>query len=376
MPSDPSPPASTSRRRYLALAGAAVGASVGTAGCGGVAARVRAPRVEWRTEIGSQWRVASVPDRTDGRILAIGGSELVAVDADSGDRLWESSYFERPYGPVVADGVAIVGERRRAGYRPNGAELWSRETEHRFIPRAALDGAVVGGCDRADAVVLAVDATDGGVRWGVTPDGWPRYGGAFDAVTVADGLVAAHFEGPLTGIDPDGAIRWVTDDEWDTHGPGNPSLASSGSTVVAASGAIAGFDAATGDRRWRRVLPDLATGVAAADGTAYVTVEGDTPKVDSWDEPGGVVAYDATDGMQLWRAVLPDPARPPAAGSDGIVVGTDEGDLFALDAEDGSVRWRRPVGDRVVTAPLITLDRVFVGAATESGAATVVALPR
>jgi len=378
MPSDRLSNAPTTRRRYLALAGAAVGASVGTAGCGGVAARVRAPRIEWRAQVeGRSVRPPLV--RHEGRVLAMGEHDLVAIDAADGDRAWisRSTYFDRTFvGPVVADGVVVVGEDTHAGFRSGGERVWSRE-DSTFRPLDTVGGLALGASDREGAEIAAVDPADGTLAWGAAPDGWSNDGARAvrDAVAAGPGVVAVSANSRLAGVDADGSVRWTADAEWDTHGPGRPSLATDVSTVVAASGAVAGFDAATGERRWRRVLPDFATDVTVADGVAVVSVEGDTPKVDSWDEPGGVIAYDTDDGTERWRTPLDAPAAAPGTGLGSVVVGTEAGTLVGLDREDGAVEWRRPVGDAVHAPPVGGSDRLFVGVRRD-GTAAVVRLDR
>ncbi|WP_435125152.1 PQQ-binding-like beta-propeller repeat protein [Halobaculum sp. D14] len=374
MPSnEPADAGAPSRRRFLALAGASAAAAA-TAGCTGVRRRLRAPPVAWRTPLASVGHVNSPLVRVGDRVLAMGEHDLVAFAVD-GERLWDSNgpFFNHAMtGSVIADGVAVVGDafgENRAGYRPDGTTVWSVAGEEGFMPFAALDGLVVGGQNREGHGVLAVDAADGAVAWGTTPDNWVTDDGgraATDVVAAGSVLVAADFDGPLAALNGDGTVRWTASDDWDTAGAGHPTLASSGSTAVAAGGAVAAFDAATGERRWRHVLPDYANGVAVADGTVSVAVGSDMPKVDSWDADAGVLAYNLAGGEPLWRTRLPAPearsaTTTPAAAGDRVFVGTADGTLAALDAATGERRWSRPVGSEVYTAPLVGDRRVFVG---------------
>lgn len=74
---------------------------------------------------------------------------------------------------------------------------------------------------------------------------------------------------------------------------------------------------------------------------------------------GAVVQYDAATGKVNWRAQL-DAALAAGVGSDGrfTAVVTQGGEVVVL--EQGKVLWRQRVGARIVTAPLVAGERVFV----------------
>jgi len=88
-----------------------------------------------------------------------------------------------------------------------------------------------------------------------------------------------------------------------------------------------------------------------------VSVQGGQFTVASND--GTVAAFQADTGREVWRASV-DGRIVAGVGSDGrfAAVVTREGDLVVLDA--GKLLWRKPVGTKVVTAPLVAGERVFV----------------
>ena len=88
--------------------------------------------------------------------------------------------------------------------------------------------------------------------------------------------------------------------------------------------------------------------VAVADG-AFTVASSD----------GQVAAFAAADGRELWRAQIGTEIGA-GVGSDGhtAAVVTRSGDLVALFG--GQVKWRKPVGTRVVTAPLVAGGRIFL----------------
>ena len=74
---------------------------------------------------------------------------------------------------------------------------------------------------------------------------------------------------------------------------------------------------------------------------------------------GTVLALDAESGREVWRGNA-GAKLSAGVGSDGrfAAVVTREGELVVFD--QGAVKWRKPVGVRVTTAPLVAGERVFV----------------
>ena len=74
---------------------------------------------------------------------------------------------------------------------------------------------------------------------------------------------------------------------------------------------------------------------------------------------GTVAALDSAGGRELWRTNL-SATISAGVGSDGrfAAVVLQSGELVTL--REGQVLWRKPLGTRVVTAPLVAGERVFV----------------
>jgi len=74
---------------------------------------------------------------------------------------------------------------------------------------------------------------------------------------------------------------------------------------------------------------------------------------------GTVLALDAESGREVWRGSA-GAKLSAGVGSDGrfAAVVTREGDLVVL--EQGAVKWRKAMGTRVSTSPLVAGERVFV----------------
>jgi len=76
-------------------------------------------------------------------------------------------------------------------------------------------------------------------------------------------------------------------------------------------------------------------------------------------DDGTVLALDAESGREIWRGKV-DATLSAGVGSDGryAAVVTREGELVVFDR--GQIKWRRALGTRVATAPLVAGERVFV----------------
>ena len=111
------------------------------------------------------------------------------------------------------------------------------------------------------------------------------------------------------------------------------------------------------------VKPTIAGKVVWTSSTAEVefplsvAVNGSTFTVGASD--GSLMALDAAKGRVLWRADA-QATLSAGVGSDGrfAAVVTTEGQIVVF--EGGRERWRQPAGTRVITAPLVAGERVFV----------------
>ena len=125
-------------------------------------------------------------------------------------------------------------------------------------------------------------------------------------------------------------------------------VAAAAERVYAAGGsAIAAFDARTGAKVWSTHLPTKTEpgSVILAGGRVFTVTLGPRSKIDG--VPYYVDAYAAADGRHLWRTFvgsedgyLMDSA--PAATAQLVVYASPGGNVYALDASTGVVRWRHP----------------------------------
>lgn len=227
----------------------------------------------------------------------------------------------------------------------------------RFL--AALSGsglAAIGGC----VSVPVADSESHPVAESVTE--WPSFRG--DRYNTG-------FARSVSPTSADPSTAWT----YDADGPfwGSPIVADKTVFVGSADGTLYAVDAATGDERWTFETKHRIEGSPVyADGTVYVG---------SYDM--SVYAIDAASGEKHWHRDLGGLIRGSPTVMNGTVfigVGchnlacaryaeeanaTENGWIYALDAESGETEWRYTVGSEVVSTPAVDDETVYVGASDD-----------
>lgn len=182
----------------------------------------------------------------------------------------------------------------------------------------------------------------------------PEMDGIQGNPAVSDGAVFVN-SGGFKSVSPqlrafsvdDGQQLWRYDVDSETKS--TPAVAD-GRVFVVASDGIHGVDAATGERLFH--VPEAGnrwTSPAVADGTIYSTVRGENEET--------VVAVDAADGTVRWRSAVTEMGgSPPVVANDEVYVRID-GEVVALDPDDGSRL--RTIGLRSV--PVARVGEVLYG---------------
>ncbi|MEU4227193.1 PQQ-binding-like beta-propeller repeat protein [Nonomuraea sp. NPDC026600] len=183
--------------------------------------------------------------------------------------------------------------------------------------------------------------------------GWshPTDGTVYTEPVVVDGVVyAGSGDGTLQALDArTGAARWIVQ----TASPFFRGLVVVKGTVYAQSGGkVVAVDAASGRRRWSRMI-EADSGPVVADDVLY-TVTDDFE----------VVALGTTSGKELWR-FRPDgfALNTDLVVTGGVVLfGSDDGAVYALDASSGEQGWRFPAGGGEERIELVVADGVVYAA--------------
>jgi outer membrane protein assembly factor BamB len=331
----------------------------------------------------------------DGRVFGLHGTTgVVAVDATNGDELWVRDITTTPSAgvdiqPLVFDGTVFVstvpisfGGIYKGGDRGIIHALDAATGEVRWTFDTVKGDDLWGNADVNSGggawYPPAVDAPRGALYWGIAnPAPFPGTA-EFPNGTSRPGA-NLYTDAAVTLDVGTGKLRWyhqaVPHDLFDRDLVHTMLVRDDGADVVVATGkggVVFGLDPETGERRWEtpvgvhrnddldaltgptEVWPGTYGGVltppAHADGIVYVaTVNAPTtlkPDETSYfgselgTSDGEVVAIGADDGKVRWSTKVPgDPLGGAAVVNDLVLTGLLEGKVVALDRDNGDIVW-------------------------------------
>lgn len=250
-----------------------------------------------------------------------------ALDKNTGRVIWQLKTENTICGTPSIVGSNVVFAQEDGEIRcvkiSDGSSVWSvggiggRDERNRDVNDGLSDGTTAGGgmvfVSKADKKLHALRASDGKELWTYTAGSQ----GLRSAPAYSDGLV---FLGEYDGI-------------------------------------FSIIDAKTGKRL---------NGGGAGGAINTPAISGGNVYFSSWD--GSVNAVKIKDVIPLWDARINDAVSTrPAVGSGLVVVGTGRGAVYALNGNDGSVKWHFSTENgNVSSTPVIADGLVFAGAETGS----------
>jgi serine/threonine-protein kinase len=176
------------------------------------------------------------------------------------------------------------------------------------------------------------------------------------ALVAANGmLVASTLDGALLGLRADsGEVRWRKGGADARTLYGAPSAGRDLIYVGRADEQVVALSPDTGDPVWRRRVTGAVLVAPTLDGDRLIVMT----------DKGYLYVLQAGSGQVIWSRPLAPGLQPPAAGADRIFVSAGRA-LYVLDARDGAVLWEFDAASTITTRPAIAGDLVLVG--TERG---------
>ncbi len=153
---------------------------------------------------------------------------------------------------------------------------------------------------------------------------------------------------------------------WDFFGIVADPVIADGLVYTSDIGSAEAFDSSTKKFLWAGLAKGVVTGVAVVGTTVYAGSQ-DT-NVYAFDASNAKtpldLAGDYNQGRMLWAYKTGDQVQVPPGVVDGVVyVGSDDHNLYALDAATGALKWKLPTGNDVRSTPLVANGLVYFGSA-------------
>ncbi len=330
----------------------------------------------------------STPSGAVGTTVAyvLTGERLVAYDATSGARLWQFVPPQPSAMPSMAlrDGILYVSDGALYALRArDGRTLWQTPLGGgAFVSSVAVEGGMA--YVESSGTVYAVRVDDGQLAWRVS------VGVGLNALLV-DGdrvYVGAGTSGGVTALSAaDGTIRWQIGIGADTA---YALQMVSGTLYVSTTfKRLLALSPVDGSVHWAHQDPtaQALSQPVIANGAVYVTMRSAAASTNGAGSIGAqtddtVLALRASDGRAIWRRQFPiGQTTAPVGGYFGPVLSRDEatiyavvgptaGNVVALSAATGALRWQVPGGDTLTA--LLSADANVVYTGGMSGMVTAV----
>ena len=242
--------------------------------------------------------------------------------------------------PLIEDGTVYIGSRDGFLYAlsaAGGAPVWKYDAGASVTGPAASAGGLIIAAD-LDGRVHAVERDAGSRKWMTAPESRIWGGVAADE----NAAFAAYDDGVVFAASlKDGSELWRFAASDAIYG----GVAVSGGAVFVTSHDdwVYALDAKSGGVKWKREISRGSSTPAVANGLVIVG---------SWDER--VYAMDADTGASVWNFWAGDSiVRGPTASENAVFFGADDGCAYSVSLEDGSLNWRRKIGEEVRSTPAL-----------------------
>lgn len=295
------------------------------------------------------WRLSLKPerDKASGSWFSLGGGNSnagaygggLAVD---GGRLYAASGF----GNVVAIDPQ------------SGKKLWEKQLDApaRASPTAASDRVFV---VTMDGRFYCLAGADGGELWAVR--GLPQQAALINNTSPAvdgDIVVVPYPSGDLVALHiNDGSAAWteslsrtrMTSELTSMSDAARPVIEGGTVFAIGHAGRMVATQAASGERLWSLNIPGLQQ-PSVAGGSVFVV-----------DTGGQLMALSRSDGKTQWTVKLPDgPWAGPTLAGNTLWLASAKGALIGVEATTGRTVVQKDLGSPVYIAPIVAQGRMYV----------------
>jgi eukaryotic-like serine/threonine-protein kinase len=267
-----------------------------------------------------------------------------ALDALSGALKWkyEAGGNFSYSAPAVSNGVVYAGNTNNNMYAMDAASgklLWTYSTGNSIESSPAVaNGMVYFGSD--DHSFYAVNITDGSLKW--------KYQTGYNVSSspaVFDGVVFfGSDDNNLYALDAaTGSVKWQYN-AGSIFNASSPIIDNGTIYIGSRAGDLLAVNVMNGQLKWKYSNPDR---VSFEQTTAAVV--NDMVYISGWynvstQQPGSVYALNANDGSLKWESLNGlGFTRGPAVSNGKLYIAADDGNLYALDASNGNVLWKSVV---------------------------------
>ena len=260
---------------------------------------------------------------------------LYALDASSGELLWDKPWADAGTSPTVARGtIFTTANGTIRAIDPSGRLEWKK----RVAPERAGEPVVSNGrvfvlvsldepSPSATHRLVALDSSDGDIEW--------KRKVAYSSssirwVVASNGMVLAAKAGKLVALDVvDGSTLWTSEAACCRHAPaiGEGKVLT---TEWAASGnELLALDASSGETLWSTPGDDISDGLTIANGVVYQAAM-------------GLEAYDAATGEELLDLDIGVPWSAPVVWNGSVYLPIENGPHDAPASGEGLYAFRLP----------------------------------
>lgn len=300
--------------------------------------------VKWRFDI-EKYGHSSPVVNNNVVYIAGGGETLHAVDADTGQEIWQRNTSGLVWSIAVANDVVYVSDDHTTAISAQTNEvLWTFEHGGHSAITVVDESVFIDGRDRN---VYAIDATTGTELWSFSVtgwiDAWERY-----PVIVSDRTVFVGQRDFVYALDREtGQERWRFSDN--EYGMGVPAVSDGVAFVGGDRSILYALNADTGQELWQYHAPYyIQSSPAIANGVVYLNTSNLQALNASTGDPISAFSQENSSGNGRAPIVV-----------DGVVYTPGSG-LHAVDAATGEKQWEYFLDAGSVESPAIVNGAIFV----------------